>query len=276
MIKEIRIAVAFAAAFCALFQTPAQAQEMIVFESEYLHCNDTVLVFSPGLKGLERNIPTLFLLHGYSGCYSDWSRHTDLQAVSDKSGFRIICPDGFYKGWYLNNANPQEMQWRSFFWEECWPTLDFRYGLAPEKTFVDGLSMGGHGAMNIFLDHPEKFRGGGSMSGVLALHHTGGSKDIIPQILGVESIYDPVCAAQSAINRLPRIREICGEEGAAGKIIIISCGTEDSFMKASKEFEQRCTELGLRHVAFYSPGRHNWPYWVWLLPYHLQLFADYL
>ncbi len=129
----------------------------------------------------------------------------------------------------------------------------------------------GSSAMNIFLDHPERFRGAGSMSGVLVLHHSGTSKEIIPGILGVESIYDPVCAAESAINRLERI----GEQ-APQKIIVISCGTEDKLMIASKEFEQRCTELGVPHITLYSPGKHNWPYWVWLLPYHLKFFSEAL
>ena len=242
-----------------------------MFDSPNLHCTDSVLVFSPSA---EKDLPTLFLLHGFSGKYSDWSRHTDLQAAAESSGFRIICPDGFYKSWYFNDANPANMQWRTFFWEECWPELDKRYGLKADKTFIDGLSMGGHGAMNIFLDHPERFRGAGSMSGVLVLHHSGTSKEIIPGILGVESIYDPVCAAESAINRLERIGD-----AAPQKIILISCGTEDKFMVPSKEFEQRCTELGIPelgipHISLYSPGKHNWTYWVWLLPYHLKFFSE--
>lgn len=244
------------------------AQELVVFDSPNLHCTDSVLVFSPSA---EKDLPTLFLLHGFSGKYSDWSRHTDLQAAAESSGFRIICPDGFYKSWYFNDANPANMQWRTFFWEECWPELDKRYGLKADKTFIDGLSMGGHGAMNIFLDHPERFRGAGSMSGVLVLHHSGTSKEIIPGILGVESIYDPVCAAESAINRLERIGD-----AAPQKIILISCGTEDKFMVPSKEFEQRCSELGIPHISLYSPGKHNWTYWVWLLPYHLKFFSEAL
>ena len=47
-------------------------------------------------------------------------------------------------------------------------------------------------------------------------------------------------------------------------------------MIASKEFEQRCTELGIPHVTLYSPGKHNWTYWVWLLPYHLKFFSEAL
>ena len=146
------------------------AQELFMFDSPNLHCKDSVLVFSPSA---DKDLPTLFLLHGFGGKYSDWSRHTDLQAAAESSGFRIICPDGFYKSWYLDDANPANMQWRKFFWEECWPAMEKRYGLKADKTFIDGLSMGGHGAMNIFLDHPERFRGAGSMSGVLVLHHSG-------------------------------------------------------------------------------------------------------
>ena len=258
----------------ALATIQAMAQDMLVFRSENLHCAATVLVFSPSGRSAERAVPTLFLLHGYSGKYSDWSSHMDLQAVSDSSGFRIICPDGFYASWYLNNASPAGMQWRTFFWEECWPALEKKYGFSPEKTFIDGLSMGGHGAMNLFLDHPDRFRGAGSRSGILALRPSGGSKELIPKILGAESIYDEVCEKESAVNRLSRIEETCGKEGAANKLIIVSCGTEDKFIVATNEFAAKCREMGLRHIVLTSPGKHRWTYWTWLLPYHLQLFRE--
>ena len=250
---------------------PLKAQELVVFPSENLHCNDSVLVFSPASQIMARELPTLFLLHGYSGCYADWSRHMDLQAVCDATGFRIICPDGFYKSWYLNDAKAENMQWRTFFWEECWPTLDARYGFSPEKTFIDGLSMGGHGAMNLFLDHPERFRGAGSMSGILALHHSGGSKQIIPAILGVEDIEDPVVAAQSAVNRLGRVREICAD---APKLIVVSCGLQDKFLPATEEFAAALKASGLSYVELYSPEAHTWTYWTWVLPLHLKFFGE--
>ncbi len=246
----------------------ARAQDLVVIPSDNLHCTDSILVFSPRGKALERNLPTLFLLHGYNGKYSSWSENTDLQALCDEGGWRIICPDGFADSWYLDNADPSKMQWRSFFWKECWPVLEHRYGFVPDKTFIDGLSMGGHGAMNLFLDHPERFRGAGSMSGILVLRHSGGSRTLIPKILGVDSIDDPVCEAQSAINRLDRVGE--------GKLLVISCGTEDKFIPASDEFAARCRELGLPHVAIFSPGQHRWSYWTWALPYHLQLFSETL
>ena len=250
----------------------AGAQELHVIESRWLHRNDSLLVFSPEGRCCQRELPTLILLHGYGGDYAAWSRHTDLQALSTETGFRIICPDGFFDSWYMNNADPSKMQWRRFFWEECWPMLEQRYGLNPGRTFVDGLSMGGHGAMNLFLDHPERFRAAGSMSGILNLIYSGGSRDIIPSILGVPDIEDGKCQGESAINRLGRLKET----GSEGKLMVISCGTQDKFLPATETFEARCREEGLRCIAIYSPAAHRWPYWVWVLPYHLQFFKEEL
>lgn len=271
------------AAVClALCQATAFSQDLLVIKSANLHCDDSVLVYSPRIEGeRQQSLPTLFLLHGYSGCFRDWSNKTDLQKLSDEYGFRIICPDGFYDSWYLDKAGDTGMKWRKFFWEELWPEVDSEYGLDSGRTFIDGLSMGGHGAMNIFLDHPELFRGAGSMSGVLDLRHSGGSRELIPPMLGAKDIEDPLCEAQSAVNRLGRVKEICGENipvtGAGSKLLLVSCGTLDTtFYPASVEFASRCRELSLNCIESYSPARHRWQYWTWVLPQHLSLFKEAL
>jgi len=272
-----RILISIIAAGLALCQPAAFAQQLHVIDSPNLHCSDTVAVYSP--QGAGKDIPTLFLLHGYSGNYNDWGSHMDLQAACDEFGFRIICPDGFFDSWYMDKVDASQMKWRTFFWEELWPLMDSTYGLESDRTFIDGLSMGGHGAMNIFLDRPDLFRGAGSMSGVLNLRHSGGSRVLIPPMLGVESIEDPVCDAQSALNRIERITEICGPSALMGgensKCIVVSCGSIDkTFLPATQEFAARCSELGISCLAFYSPARHRWPYWIWVLPYHLSWFRE--
>ncbi|MGN0201569.1 MAG: alpha/beta hydrolase [Candidatus Cryptobacteroides sp.] len=278
MSKSTLIAIAACLAFC---QTAVFAQDLLVVSSENLRCDDSVLVFSPKIGGEpQRSLPTLFLLHGWGGCFRDWSRNTDLQELSDDYGFRIICPDGFKDSWYLDKVDSTGMKWRSFFWEELWPLVDSEYGLDSGRTFIDGLSMGGHGAMNIFLDRPDLFRGAGSMSGVLNLRHSGGSRVLIPQMLGAEDIEDPLCDAQSALNRLERVAQACGDvpgSGAGGKLLLVSCGTLDkTFLPASEEFAARCRELSLTCIETYSPARHRWPYWVWVLPQHLHWFKESL
>ena len=150
----IRFAVALLLCIMAAGQT--SAQELIVIESKNLKCNDSLLVFTP--ENVNEQTPTLFLLHGWSGCYKDWSNKHDIQEISNRTNFRIICPDGFYNGWYLNNTDPEKMQWRTFFWSELFPMMKEKFNLVPERTFITGLSMGGHGAMNLFLDNPDVFK----------------------------------------------------------------------------------------------------------------------
>lgn len=281
--KRILLSVAFLA-----LGLSAHAQKMHVFSSGNLHCNDTVLVYNPAaiitvdgkpaakpVKGREpRNLPTLWLLHGWSGNYSDWTRHMDVQALADETGFRIICPDGLYDSWYVNNADPAKPQWRNFFWEELWPAMDAEYGLQPDRTFITGLSMGGHGAVNLFLDHPELFKGAGSMSGVLDLQYSGGAKSYLPSIFGAADIMDPVVRKECAVNRLEKYKADFGKE-TDSKIIIATCGTEDrNFVLAANDFSDKCRELGIRHIKMLSPGKHRWPYWVWVVRYHLDWFTQ--
>ena len=267
---------AAALASLLLFPGNSRANKKHIIYSGWIHGNDTVLVYSPAGAEYERALPTVFLLHGYSGSYADWGNSMNLQKLADETGFRIICPDGFFQSWYFNDVNPLKMQWREFFWFDLWPLVSRMYGLDPDRTFITGLSMGGHGAMNVFLDHPDRFRGAGSMSGVLDLRHSAGSRTTIPQILGGRDIDDPRCTAQSAVNRLERIRQTCGSR-AGEKLLVVTCGEQDeTFLPASTEFVERCKALNLNYIEKYAPGRHEWAYWTEAIHDHLTWFREAL
>lgn len=242
-------------------------QELIVIESDYLKCNDSVLVFTP--TTVTENTPALFLLHGWSGNYSNWSKKTDIQKVSDKYGFIIITPDGFYNSWYLNNVDPQKMQWRAFFNKELYPLMKEKYNLNPERTFITGLSMGGHGAINIYLDDTTRFKAAGSMSGVLNLQETGLKKTQINEVLGTFSPENSLYDSSSAINRLESIK-------GSKKMMVISCGAQDGLVKSAKDFSERCNQLAIANTLIISPGNHTWDYWIFTLDLHLFLFQKYL
>lgn len=243
------------------------AQEQIIIESEYLKCNDTVLVFTP--TTINAKTPALYLLHGWSGKYSNWSKKTDIQALSDKYGFIIITPDGFYNSWYLNNVDPQKMQWRTFFDKELYPLMEKKYNLNAQTTFITGLSMGGHGAINIYLDDTTRFKAAGSMSGVLNLQETGLKETQMNEVLGTYSPENLLFDSSSAINRLDSIN-------GSKKMMIISCGAQDGLANSAREFSQRCNQLEIANTLIISPGNHSWNYWIFSLDLHLFLFQKYL
>ena len=267
-----RVILLFAALLLIAGSSVSAQPKLHIVDSRYLHCNDTVAVWSPAAAAAQKSIPTVFLLHGWSGCWSNWGNKMDLQALSDETGWRIICPDGFYASWYIDNADPEKMQWRTFFWEELWPMLSEEYGLDPDRTFITGLSMGGHGAMNVFLDRPECFAGGGSMSGVLDLRYASGVTGAIPEMLGRKDIGE--CSDQAAVWRLDSVLNRVGPAVMGDKVIVVTCGTEDSLYPSSVAFSTRCRELGLPVVAMYSKGVHSWQYWTYIVRYHIGWFAE--
>ncbi|NCC46275.1 MAG: esterase [Bacteroidia bacterium] len=243
------------------------AQERIIFESEYLKCNDTVLVFTP--DHVSKETPLLFLLHGWSGAYHNWSAKTDIQEFSNKYGFIIVTPDGFYNSWYLNNIDTAKMQWRTFFDKELYPTIVSKYNSAPERTFITGLSMGGHGAINIFLDDTTRFKAAGSMSGVLNLQDTRLKSNQINEVLGEYSPENRLFDQNSAIYRLENFK-------GSKKMMLITCGAQDNLVQSSVDFTNKCSDLDIANTLILSPGVHSWDYWIYALDVHLFFFDKYL
>lgn len=277
MNKVICLTVKIFITFAILFaSTGLFAKKLIVIKSDYLKTNDSVFVFTP--KGWNADAatatPALFLLHGWSGDYSNWSKKTDIQAMSDKYGFIIITPDGFYNSWYFNNVDPAKMQWRTFFDKELYPMMVKEYKLVPEKTFITGLSMGGHGAINIFLDDIARFRAAGSMSGVLRLDDTRLKTSDIPKILGPYSPDSPVYKANSAINRLEGYNAQLEKTGKEyGKMMLITCGAQDGLAKSAYDFTAQCDSFKIPNILIISPGNHSWKYWEFALDQHLFIFS---
>lgn len=257
----------FTLVFLTLFSAgTAQAQELVVIQSPNLKCNDSIRVYTPHNTQNNSNIPTLFLLHGWSGDYKNWGDKYNLQEVSNKTGFRIITPDGFYNSWYLNNTNKDSMQWRTFFDEELFPLIQKKYNIHPNTTFITGLSMGGHGAINLFLDHPANFRSAGSMSGVLDLQLTNLKNTELVKVIGNKP---ERIEQESAVNRLDTLVGM-------NKPIIVTCGYNDVYSKCTEIFSAKCREKNIPHILLLSPGTHSWKYWGYALDEHLKFFRKLL
>lgn len=233
--------------------------QLMIFDSkENLKCNDTVRVYTPDgeIKG------TLLLLHGWSGCYKDWGDKMDIQKISNKWHFRIITPDGFYNSWYVDHTHPDKMQTRKFFNEELIPFIVGYFKASPENFFIDGLSMGGHGAINIFIDNHDLFRAGGSMSGVLDLEKGRLKTEIVKMF---EEKLDERLKEESATYR---IKNIANSE----KPILISCGYSDFYFFCSQEIADACKENNVYYIRLDSPGTHSWKFWEFALNQHLWYF----
>lgn len=211
--------------------------------------------------------PTLYLLHGYSGNYTEWVRKApELGMLADRYGLIVVTPDG-RDGWYWDSPRKAGMKLESFITKEFVPYIDAHYPTlaARNQRAITGLSMGGHGAMFLAARHPDIFGLAGSMSGGLDLRPFPKGWNLREHLGNIEEngkLWDSMTAA-SYVDAL-KAGHVC---------ITFDCGTDDFFAEVNDAFHRALLQAGVPHDYTSRPGRHTWEYWTNSLPYHILFFS---
>ncbi len=242
-------------------------QDVFVVKTKYLANADTSIVFFPKQKQtfFKQSTPIIIMLHGYGGDYKQWSKISDLQSYANKYNCIIVCPDGGKESWYFDSPLKKESKFESFFIKDYLPYLKENFSIDTNGIFITGLSMGGHGAMYLFLRHPNLFASAGSTSGVLDLNASGLKYSSLSNHLGEYNDSKEMFDNYSAINLLKNIR-------FTKKPIIFDCGNKDHLYNANKAFKKQCDSLYINAFYFSFPGRHDRRYWKKSIEWHFLFF----
>ena len=133
---------------------------------------------------------------------------------------------------------------------------------------ITGLSMGGHGALTLFMQNPERFRAAGSMSGVMHLRSSSVSGSIAKKI-GPKTQANSNWENYSVLYNVDKL-------AAAGKPIIVNCGAQDYLVKVNRDFAAKCKAQNVNIVYSESPGKHERDYWKLTLPGQLMYFRQFV
>ncbi len=258
----------FLIVFTAFMFIQLQAQDTLIFKKNYIPWPDTTLVFLPHSKKPSNKKPMLILLHGWTGNYKQWSREINLKEYASKYDWIIVTPDGFYDSWYVNSPIKKNVQFETFFWNDLIPKLFRLYLIDKSKIFISGLSMGGHGAMTLFLKHPNFFLSAGSTSGILDLTFFPDRWSIRKAIGSIEK-YPDVWKKNSAYYLLENI-------AGTNKQIIFDCGTEGFAYEVNRRFFEKCRRLKIKATFISQPGKHTHSYWKKSIKEHFFFFNELL
>lgn len=240
---------------------------------------DTVAIYSKAMQknlkavivkpDLVNHYPVLYLLHGWSGSYQDWSSHMDLAPLADKYQVIIVCPDGGYAGWYIDSPISKELQYETYISREVVQYIDQHYSTLADVNHraICGLSMGGHGAISLICKYPDIFGAAGSMSGVMELS---ASKDEIgvKEVLGSYESNRLFWEKNSCLYLVYKLKK-------KNKGLIFECGIEDSYIAGNRKIHQKLMDFKIPHEYYERPGSHSWDYWVNALEYHLLFFTKF-
>ena len=250
--------------FLFLYSFFAVAQDQLVYKSKNLSKPDTTWVFKPLNYQQKDKLPVLFLLHGYSGNYKQWNKIMDAQKYANDYGFIIVCPDGLFSSWYINSPVKNDIQFESFFFDELFPDIKAKYKMDANNVIISGLSMGGHGALYLFIKHQELFKSAGSTSGGIQLSD-GFGKYGLGEILGNPPATSDVWQKYSVTALIDQLK---GNK----KPFIFDCGSDDFFYKSNNALKQKCDELKLNATYISQPGAHNGAYWAKSIKQQAEFF----
>lgn len=254
--------------FFLLTGLSTHAQDQLVYQSKNLPKPDTTWVFKPKQHTQQNQMPVIFLLHGYGGTYRQWHGIMDAQKYADEYGFIIVCPDGLFSSWYLNSPVKADLQFETFFFSELYQDILKKYKADPKNIFITGLSMGGHGALHLFIQRPELFAGAGSTSGGIRLSDSFG-KYGLGEILGNPPSESELWTRFSVIENIDKLK-------GNNKPIIFDCGASDMFYAANNQLKQKSDQLKLNATYISQPGGHNRAYWSKSIRQQFEFFRNQL
>ncbi len=213
-----------------------------------------------------RRYSTIYLLHGLTGHFDNWTEKAKLAEYAAKYDYIIVTPEGS-NGWYSDSATVRDDKYESYIVQELIPEIDKNFRTVADKNHraVAGLSMGGYGSLKFGLKYPEKFVLVGSFSGALQ------AASLTDKMLGnswkaltdsIMSVYGAEDSATRKANDVFRIvREMPAENAKNLPFIYVSCGTEDGLIGTNREFSALISEKKIPHEFRELPGVHDWKFW---------------
>lgn len=219
-----------------------------------------------------RRYPVVIFLHGLNNDERSWgteglqARLEELRASGKVGDFLVAMPYGA-NSFYLNakgGARYEDAVVRDFL-----PFVDktYRTNPKPAARVIEGISMGGYGALLIAFKHPELFAGVAAHSAALfdelpappadgTDRRAGFRYALATKLFGTppDAAYflanNPLTLARMKATQIKRLK------------IYFDVGESDryGFQGGNKKLDAVLTETGVRHEFHLAPGDHGWSF----------------
>lgn len=228
------------------------------------------VVITPDGYSKAEHYPVLYLLHGFSGNYSDWILKVPaIKDLADQYHMIIACPDGGFASWYFDSPMSKEWQFETYVAKEFVSYMDSHYSTIAKREgrAITGLSMGGHGALYLAFKHLDTFGAAGSMSGGVDIRQFSDAFGI-EQVLGKYSENRERWENNSVINMLYLLKP-------NSLSIIFDVGYDDFMYPSNLALHDKMLMMKIPHDFIVRPGSHTWEFWANSIDYQALFFSKF-
>jgi enterochelin esterase-like enzyme len=210
----------------------------------------------------DRRYPVLYMLHGLYGNSAAWKDHglfnhaDNLIRSQQIAPLIIVAPQGD-NGYWMNHADGGP-RWADYVVSDLVPHIDRTYRTLPESRHraIGGLSMGGHGAIQLALNHPGVWGAVGGHSAVFR---------------SAEQAFPFFGAGESYQRRDPV--SLVGDLGVPVTFALwLDMGADDSWAPRTIAFHELLEARGVSHAWMIESGGHDGSYWATHVPAYLRWY----
>lgn len=204
-----------------------------------------------------RNMKTLFLLHGYTGNAENWVP----EYLAEKYNFAVVIPNGENSFW-LNGLSTGH-NFCSFIGDELvnYVRKTFSLAMSKEDTSIMGFSMGGFGALHTALTYPNTFGKTAAISSALIVHDIAHMKPDTDNGIANYAYYHECfgnldIVEESDSNPEILVKKLIKNRSAVPEIFM-SCGIEDFLIENNRQLHDYFNNIGAEHKYYESKGVHD-------------------
>ncbi|MBC8154313.1 MAG: hypothetical protein H7Z72_15525 [Bacteroidetes bacterium] len=103
-----------------------------------------------------KSYPVFYLLHRWAGNNQSFLKSSLIAELNDKP--LIVVTPSADTSWYVNSFSNPASRYEDFMMQELVPYMDKKYRTDTSRQAIGGFSMGGFGALQLGLKHPERFK----------------------------------------------------------------------------------------------------------------------
>lgn len=217
---------------------------------------------NPHFKRPAKNV---YLLHGFSGCDTDWFTNAPLGDLANRFNVNFFMPNGD-NSFYLDQPETGS-KYAQYVGVEFVEYTRKTFGLSTkrEDTMIGGLSMGGFGTLHTALMFNDTFSKAIALSSAILIN---GLKSFDPQMDNPVANYEYY---EHTFGDLKKVAETdSNPEVLAKKIldakatqpeIFMAVGTEDFLYQANVDFKAYMDSINYPVTFVTGPGVHDFVFW---------------
>ena len=214
---------------------------------------------------MDKPFKTLYLLHGYSGDWTDWVTSTRIEEIAMMNNIAVVIPSG-ENSFYVDIEHSGRLYSKYIahdlvnFTRKIFPLSQER-----EDTIIAGLSMGGYGALYNGLKHNEIFGHVIALSSALVVENAIESTDE-PNMMGTnrgyfQDVFGDLDKVMETDKNLELLAKQVLDKGGSLPDLYIACGYNDMLVYGNRNLSNHLNEIGYNHVYEEGAGTHDFVFW---------------